>query len=346
MAKVQAVAGRTGVLLVNTGTPDEPTPRAVKRYLRRFLTDKRIVPMNRLVWGCILNLFILPKRSKASAAKYREIWTPQGSPFQIAHEKLAAGLQDHYREKGCDTRVALAMSYGEPGVLRALRSLKEEGCERLVVLPLYPQSAYSTTGAVRDGVARAVRKARWQGSVEIIDNYHDNSVYIRAMAASIKNAGFDPQGTDRVLFSYHSIPLKDIDDGDTYELQTGATSLYVAGELGLDRKRWTVSYQSRFDKGRDWLRPFTKDTLRLWATAGEGRVFFVCPNFAVDCLETLYDVKHDLAPFFHEAAREAGEPKRAEDFEYVPCLNASKAHLSVLVDVLKPYVDADETALE
>lgn len=342
MAKEQAVSGRTGILLVNTGTPAEPTPRAVRRYLARFLMDKRIAPMNRVAWWMILHLLILPKRAKASAAKYRDIWTEDGSPFQIAHEKLAAGLREYYRGKGLDVQVGLAMSYGSPSILHTLRDLKSGGCERLVVLPLYPQSAFSTTGSVRDGVKRAVRKARWCGGVEIIDNYHDNPAYIRALAASLKNAGFDPEGSDRILFSYHSIPLKDIDAGDTYELQTGATSLLAASELGLNRKRWTISYQSRFDKGRDWLRPFTKDTLRRWAVAGEGRVFFVCPNFAVDCLETLYDVHRELAPEFYEAARAAGEPKRAGSFTYVPCLNASKAHLQVLIDVLKPHIVSDD----
>lgn len=343
MAREQAVAGRVGVLLVNTGTPAEPTPRAVGRYLGKFLMDGRIAPMNRLVWWLLLHLVILPKRSKASAAKYREIWTEDGSPFQIAHEKLASGLQEAYRKEGLDVVVRLAMSYGSPSLLQALRGLKSAGCGRLVVLPLYPQSAFSTTGSVRDGVARAVRKARWRGEVEVIDNYHDNPVYVRALAASLKNAGFDPDASDRILFSYHSIPLKDIDAGDTYELQTGATSLLVASELEIERKRWTISYQSRFDKGRDWLQPFTKETLRRWAVAGEGRVFFICPNFTVDCLETLYDVHHELAPVFYGAAREADVPKHAGSFVYVPCLNASKAHLRVLIDVLRPSVGSGDS---
>ena len=339
MASSDVVLGRTGVLLVNTGTPDAPTPRAVKRYLGRFLMDKRIAPMNRAVWWLILHLFILPKRGKVSAKKYAEIWTDDGSPFQLTHQKLASGLQGYYDRQGIDARVAVGMNYGEPSVVRSVRELQKAGCERLVVLPLYPQSAFSTTASVKDAVSRAVRKAHWRGEAQVVDSYGDNYTYVRAVAASIANAGFDVDGNDRLLFSYHSIPLADIDAGDTYELQSGSSSLLIASELGIDRKRWTIGYQCRFDKGREWLQPYTADTLRRWAGAGEGRVFFVCPNFAVDCLETLYDVERELKPRYFAEARDAGMKRSADDFVYVPCLNASKAHLRVLVDVLKPYME-------
>ena len=206
------------------------------------------------------------------------------------------------------------------------------------MLPLYPQSAYSTTGAVSDGVKRALRKARWDVPCDIIDNYHDDPTYIRAIAASIEHAGFQPDADDKVLFSFHSIPLADIETGDTYELQTGASSLAVAGELGIDRNRWTIGYQCRFDKGREWLSPFTRDVLARWAEAGVGRVFFVCPNFAVDCLETLYDIEHELKPHYFDCLRKAGQTPDARSFLYVPCLDRSRAHLKVLADVLHPYL--------
>ncbi len=330
-----------GVLLVNTGTPAEPHPRAVRKYLAQFLMDKRIAPMNRAAWWFILHLFILPKRGKASAAKYAEIWTDEGSPFLLAHRKIESGLNAAFRDEGRAVVVRHAMNYGSPAIGEALHGLEEAGCDRLVVLPLYPQSAYCTTGSVHDSLERALKKAHWKAPVDFIDNYHADSTYVRAIAASIRHAGFDPASDDRLLFSYHSIPLVDIEAEDTYELQVGASSLQIASELGLERNRWTIGYQCRFDKGREWLTPFTKDVLARWAEAGEGRVFLVCPNFAVDCLETLHDVERDLKPFFLECVRKQGKDPLPDEFVYVPCLDRSRAHVKVLADVLRPYVEGE-----
>lgn len=328
-----------GILLVNTGTPEAPRPRAVRKYLAKFLMDKRIAPMNRVGWWFVLHLFILPKRGRKSAEKYASIWTEEGSPFVLAHRKLEQGLNAAFAAEGRPVVVRHAMNYSSPAIASALRELKEAGCGRLVVLPLYPQSAYSTTGAVSDSLACALKKTRWDVSVDFIENYYENPTYLRAIAASIRHAGFDVHSNDRLLFSYHSIPLADIEAGDTYELQTGASSLQIASELGLDRNRWTIGYQCRFDKGREWLSPFTKDVLARWAEAGEGRVFLVCPNFAVDCLETLYDVEKELKSFFFMRLRQRGRRPRSNDFVYVPCLDKSRAHVRVLADVLRPYVE-------
>lgn len=332
---------RCGVLLVNTGTPEEPQPRAVRKYLAKFLMDRRIVPMNRLGWWLILHLFILPKRGKASAEKYAKIWTDEGSPFTIAHNRLQSGLADAFEQEGFDAVVRCGMSYSDPSVLDCVRELEGAGCTRLVVLPLYPQSAYSTTGSVSDSVEHALRKAGWDVPCHLVDNYHDHPTYIRAIAASIKHAGFQVDSDDKVLFSYHSIPLSDIEAGDTYELQTGASSLQIASELGIDRNRWTIGYQCRFDKNREWLSPFTRDVLSRWAEAGVGRVFFVCPNFAVDCLETLYDIDFELKPHYSERIEAAGREVGEDAFSYVPCLDRSRAHLKVLVDVLRPYMKGE-----
>ena len=330
---------RSGVLLVNTGTPAVPKPRAVRKYLAKFLMDKRIAPMNRAGWWFVLHLFILPKRGRASAEKYQKIWTDEGSPFTIAHQKLEAGLGAAFEDEGLDVAVRCAMSYSDPSVLDCVRELKGAGCTRLIVLPLYPQSAYSTTGSVSDSVERALKKARWDVPCDFVDNYHDDPTYIRAIAASIEHAGFKVDSDDKVLFSYHSIPLVDIEAGDTYELQTGATSLQVASELGIDRNRWTIGYQCRFDKGREWLSPYTRDVLTRWAETGVGRVFFICPNFAVDCLETLYDIDHELKPFYFDQIKQAGRTPGEESFTYVPCLDRSRAHLRVLSDVLRPHIE-------
>ncbi len=333
-----------GVLMVNTGSPEEPTPRSVRKYLSRFLSDSCICPINPAAWWLILHLCILPVRGKKSARKYRAIWTDEGSPLTIAHDKLNRGLQRAYDEQGAAVEVRTAMSYSAPFIPDQLQALRSAGCDRLVVLPLYPQSAHSTTGAVKAGVARALSKLSWGVECDVVEQYSEDAVYAKAIAASVRNAGFGEQPGDRLLFAFHSIPLTDIERGDTYELQTGATSLAVASELGLDRTDWTIGYQCRFDKGREWLGPFTKDVLARWAANGRGRVFMVCPNFAVDCLETLYDIGCELQPYYEDQVRKNGRDYDAQPLVAVPCLNATKAHVSVLQHVLAPYVGAGSGA--
>ncbi|MCL2826729.1 MAG: ferrochelatase [Eggerthellaceae bacterium] len=329
-----------GVLLANTGTPSAPRPRAVRKYLSRFLMEKRIVPMNRALWWPILHFFILPSRGRASAQKYAAVWTDEGSPLLVAHDRLANGLQRSFEESGLDDiAVAYGMSFGEPSIDAALLELRRAGCEKLLVLPLYPQSTYSTTGVVYDHVERCLDKLKWDVECHLIDNYHDDPTYVKAIAASLSHAGFGTGPDDRVVFSYHSIPLKDIEAGDTYELQCGASSLQIASELGLGRKQWTIGYQCVFDKGRQWLSPYTQDVLDRWAEAGAGRVFVVCPGFAVDCLETLYDVTEEMQHYYLVACSALGAPAREEDFVYVPCLDKSKAHLKVLRAILDPYLE-------
>lgn len=315
MSKKQTAAPRkVGVIIANTGTPEAPTRKAVKKYLSQFLMDPRICPMPRPVWWTLLHTHILGKRSRASAEKYEKIWTEEGSPLIAITTSLERGLNEYYADRGLPVMVRAGMSYGKPQIKRVVKELKEAGCTELVVLPMYPQSAFSTTGSVSDGVEKAVRRARFKGDVCLIDGYGEDATYVRAVAASIRNAGFSEEAGDRLLFSFHSIPLKDIEAGDTYELQTGATSLAVAGELGLDRRSWTISYQSRFDKGRTWLSPFTRPTLERLAQAAEpgSRLFMVCPNFSVDCLETLYDVPYELEPLYR-AVLEGLEVNAAEE---------------------------------
>lgn len=334
-------AQRCGILLVNTGTPAAPRPQAVRKYLAKFLMDRRIAPMNRVGWWLILHLCILPRRGKVSAEKYKAIWSEEGSPFAVAHEKLVSGLSGVFEHEGRNVVVACGMSYSEPSIRKAVRELKEAGCDRLIVLPLYPQSALSTTGSVSDSIGRELKKAHWDVPCDFVENYHGDPTYVKALASSLLHAGFAVDSTDKVLFSFHSIPLKDIEAGDTYELQAGSSSLQVAGELGIERSRWTIGYHCRFDKARDWLSPYTKDVLSRWAEADVGRVFLICPGFAVDCLETLYDIGHELKPYYFKEIRDRGREPIEENFVYVPCLDRSRAHVKVLSDVLRPYLEED-----
>ncbi|MEG0775942.1 MAG: ferrochelatase [Raoultibacter sp.] len=340
MCPLNGRKGACGILLTNTGTPAKPTPHAVRKYLSSFLMDKHVVSMNHFIWWFILHLAILPHRGRASAEKYMQIWTEAGSPFITAHEKIVHGLSAAFREESDlgPVEVRFGMNYGKPSIATALRELKAAGCTRLVVLPLYPQSAHSTTEASIDKVRKSLRRVFWHPQVEFINDYHDHPTYIKAIAAAAKHAGFDPHSDDQLLLSFHSIPLEHIEAGDIYEKQVGETVLAVTGELGLERKRWTIGYQSPFGDPRKWLQPFSTDILKRWGETGAESVFFVCPGFSVDCLETLYDVPAELEPAYLNALLVRGPEKQQGRFTYVPCLDRSKAQVRVLADVIRPHV--------
>ena len=338
----------TGILLANTGTPSAPTPQAVSSYLAQFLSDPRIVPMNRVAWWFILHLFILPNRSRKSAAKYETIWTDKGSPLLAIQEELAHALQQSFQQDGLDHLVvANGMSYGSPSIASALEKLRIAGCKQLYVLPLYPQSAYSTTAVIQDQMQPALAKINWDVDYQLIDHYYDNPRYAQALASSIKEAGFIAGSDDRLFLSFHSEPVKDIQAGDTYPQQCEASSQQVAHALGATPQQWSLSYQCRFDKGRDWLGPFTTQTLDDLAGSQPraDRVFFVCPGFSVDCLETLYDVPSELQPHYEQACASAGRPATEGNFIYVPCLNSRQSHVELLRSVLEPYLQTAQVAV-
>ena len=333
-----ASSERLGVLLVNTGTPSEPTPKAVREYLARFLMDPCIVPMNKACWWLILHICILPSRGRKSAAKYEKIWTEEGSPLDVAHRGIQKKLSAALDEAGVDAVLRCGMSYSAPFVRDCLEEMRSAGCTRLVVLPLYPQSAYSTVGAVHGVFDAAMTDMKWQVPVDFIDNYHDDEAYLGAIAASIRAAGFEPGSDDHVLFAFHSVPLVDIENGDSYDKQVDYSCRAIAQKLGIDEDRWDVGFQCRFDKGRDWLSPYVDEVLGRLAESKPGRLFYVCPNFSVDCLETLYDIDHEHKPRYLEALRAAGVETNDESCIRVPCLNDGEAQIEVLYDVLEPHL--------
>lgn len=350
--------GKLGIILANTGSPDAPQPEAVKRYLREFLNDPRICPMNPLIWKAILNICILPRRSTASAEKYRRIWTPEGSPLKVTMASLARKLEATLAggaEGGDGTTdpipgtpgaaagigapvVRSAMSYGSPSLTSALADLQREGCEEVLAIPLYPQSAFSTTEAVLDGVQRALADLGWNPPLATVRSYGDHPLYRDAIADSIRAAGFNSAAGDRLLFAFHSIPLADIAAGDTYGDQASASAEAVAEALCLVPSEWAIGFQCRFDRSRRWLGPFTKEVMgRLMIAApAEGRLFVVAPNFAVDCLETLYDIEVELRDDWRSSALPAGasEEPQATPLHYVPCLNDNDAQVRLLRSVI------------
>ena len=328
-------AERLGILIANTGTPSEPTPEAVKDYLNQFLSNKRIAPMNKAVWWFILHAFILPKRSEASAAKYRKVWTDEGSPLSVYMSRLESKLNAAYREAGAPCTVKYAMSFGEPSIPDIVEEFYAEGISRLVILPLYPQAAYSQAKIVEDQVRETFKAMSWRPNVRYIYGYSDHPLYAKTIAQNILAAGFNPNSTDKLIYAFHSVPLTDIEHGDTYELTVGSSCLAISAALGIERTKWTIAYQCQFDKGREWLSPFTPNVLAREAELPEHRVFIVCPNFSIDCLETIYDIGCKYVPNYKSQLIMNGFQPTEESLIYVPCLNDSDAHVKLITEVVR-----------
>ena len=313
------MATDTGVLVVNLGTPDAPTPEAVRRFLAEFLSDRRVVDLPRLPWQLVLRTAILPFRPAQSARAYREIWTPAGSPLLTGTEALTRALGRRLASLLAEPPVlAMGMTYGNPSIAHALESLRSAGIRRLVVLPLYPQYSGTTTAAALDRVDAAL--ARWPAAPErlVIEDYHAEPGYIAAVAASVRAAR---QAFDHLLFSFHGIPQRYEKAGDPYGARCRATAKLVAEALGLPAGRWSVAFQSRVGRAR-WLEPYTEDRLRELAASGAARVAVVCPGFAVDCLETLEEIAIRGSAAFIAAG--------GVDFEYIPALNDDAAQADCL----------------
>jgi ferrochelatase len=312
MPMSSAPAPDTAVLLVNLGTPAAPTPRAVRRYLAEFLSDRRVVQLPRWLWWPLLHGVILPLRSPRVARKYAAIWMDGGSPLAVHTRALAAAV----RQRMPEVRVEHAMRYGEPSLADALRHLRDDGLRRVLVLPLYPQYSTTTTASVADVVARADGIAS-----RVVQDYHLDPHWVAAIAASIR-AHWQAHGRgERLLFSFHGIPQRLVDDGDPYAAQCAASVAAIARALDLPPHAFELTYQSRF--GREpWLQPDTAGTLQRLAGAGVRRVDVVCPGFAADCLETLEEIAMLNADLFRAGGGEA--------LRYIPCLNAAPAHAAAL----------------
>lgn len=328
---------KTGVILVNTGSPNAPTEEAVKAYLARFLMDPRLVSMPRPIWRYILHRHILPKRAAASAAKYKLIWTdegtPQGSPLVWAHAKTAEGLATLLAPAGVP--VLGAMCYTSPTVEDSLRKLRDAGCERIVYLPLYPQSAYTQVGSCTDVLGKACKAIGWHPQVELVHDYWDHDAYLQAIVDSIQQAGFDP-ARDYLDLSYHSVPLRDIRNNDTYEECVYKTNEILAQRLGAQENRWATGFQSVFGhRPQDWLAPLSTELMADWGRAGVRSVYYCCPGFAADCLETLYDIPHDMETAYRAAYHQAHPDAPDPSFTYVPCLDPVTVYPRILFEVLR-----------
>src|SRR6185369_12968969 len=316
-----------GVLLANLGTPDAPTAPALRRYLREFLLDPRVIEMNRALWWTILHVAILPTRPKVSAALYQKVWTAEGSPLLVISRRQAAAVAAVLeREVGTEVHVAVGMRYGNPSIRAALRELAGKGCRRILVLPLYPQYAAVTTGSTFDAVAAELATWRWVPEVRTVHHYHDVPAYTDALAASIRDAWSAGGQAEKLLFSFHGIPQRYFDAGDPYFCHCHKTARLAAERLGLPRERWEISFQSLLGR-EDWIKPYSEKTIRAMARSGVKSLDVVCPGFSADCLETLEEIDEQNREFFLHAG--------GETYRYIPALNDRPDHVRVLADIVQ-----------
>jgi ferrochelatase len=296
---------RIGVLLAQLGTPDAPTPAALRRYLRQFLSDRRVVERNRVLWWFVLNLLVLPRRPRRSAALYRRIWTRDGSPLLVISRSQAHALEAELNRREPERfKVVLGMRYGSPSIASAVRELLDWGAERLLLFPLYPQYAGATTGSTCDEVFRQLSMVRFVPALRVVPPYYDHPAYIEALAQSVREARATlARPPDRIIMSFHGLPQRFVDRGDPYASHCEATARSLAARAGWENGTYLISYQSR--AGREpWLLPYTDETLVGLARTGVRQVMVICPGFVADCLETVDEIGHVGLEQFRDAGGE------------------------------------------
>jgi protoporphyrin/coproporphyrin ferrochelatase len=319
----------TAILYCNLGTPDEATPAAVRRYLREFLSDPRVVEIPRVAWLPLLYGVILPIRSSKSAAKYASIWTPEGSPLKLWTEKQAKLLQGWLGERGHRVTVRYAMRYGQPSIASQLDALKAQGASRILVLPAYPQYSGTTTASISDAVGAWCASTRALPELRFVNRFHDDALYVRALAGRIEAHWREHGKSGHLLMSFHGVPRRTQLLGDPYAEQCQETARLLAARLALSPKQFSVTFQSRFGKAK-WLEPYTEPTLRALARAGTERVDVVCPGFPGDCLETLEEIAMEGRRAFLTAG--------GKSFHYIPCLNDDPAWIAALGELAQRHL--------
>ncbi|HEV7817102.1 MAG TPA: ferrochelatase [Janthinobacterium sp.] len=321
---------RSAIVLVNLGTPDAPTRSALRRYLKQFLSDPRVVEIPRLVWWFILNLIILPFRSGQSAKKYASIWTREGSPLKVHTQKQALLLRGALGERGHDgVSVAMAMRYGSPSLPEVLARLKSEGHERILLLPAYPQYSGTTTGSIYDAVFDHYGSVRNVPELRFIRNYHDHDAYIDALHDSVLNHWEVNGRPEKLVMSFHGVPKRTLMLGDPYHCECQKTARLLAARLRLRPEQYLVTFQSRFGKA-EWLQPYTAPTLQKLAREGVTRVDVLCPGFTSDCLETLEEIAME--------ARHDFEAAGGKVFHYIPCLNEAPGWIAALAEISEQHM--------
>ena len=321
--------GPVGVLVVNLGTPDEPTAPAIRRYLSEFLSDPRVIEIPQWAWQVILQGIILRVRPRKLVPRYQGIWMEGGSPLTVYSQVQADAIRERLLGQGINAQVELAMRYGNPSIPKAIEALRAKGCERILTVPLYPQYAASTTATVVDAVCSYAGRLRNQPEMRFIKRYPTLDAYINAMAAKVRQL-WDTEGKpERLLLSFHGLPQRTINQGDPYHRDCMDTAAALRRQLGADGELVHVSFQSRFGAEK-WLQPYTEPTLQAWAKQGIRRVDVMCPGFLADCLETLEEIQIECKDAFIESG--------GQTFRYIPCLNDDPAWADGLADLVKTHL--------
>lgn len=334
---------KVGILLANLGTPDAPTAKALRPYLQQFLMDRRVVEIPRFIWCWILHCIILVIRPKKSAEKYASVWTDQGSPLMVYAQQQKTLLQQSLAKHiNSPFAVELGMTYGNPSMKSAIESLKAQGCDRILVFPLYPQYAASSTAAALDAVWRVLLKMRNVPAIRTIKHYHDHPLYIQALASHIKTYWQQHGQPEKLVMSFHGVPKFHLMKGDPYHCECHKTGRLLAEALGLSKDQYQIAFQSRFGR-QEWLQPYLANTLDALGKQQLKRIDVVCPGFSSDCLETLEEIQQEA----QEAFLHAG----GESFSYIPCLNNKAQWIEALADISLDHMQAwnlsapDEAAL-
>ena len=326
---IHGTPARTGIELVNLGTPDAPTAPAVRRYLKQFLSDPRVVEIPRLLWLPILYGLVLPLRASRSAAKYAAIWSAEGSPLRVHTEKQAQLLRGYLGERGYDVRVAFAMRYGNPGLPEVLDRLKADGCDRLLVLPAYPQYSGTTSASIFDAVFAHYATVRNPPELRLVKHYHDHDAYIEALTRSVQSHWLANGRSGKLVMSFHGVPKRTLLLGDPYHCECHKTARLLASSLGLAEGDYLVTFQSRFGKA-EWLQPYTAPTLQKLAREGVERVDVLCPGFTSDCLETLEEIALEARQLFLAAG--------GKTFHYISCLNEGPDWIDALARIAEQHL--------
>ncbi len=320
---------RIGILLTNLGTPDSCEPADVRRYLKEFLWDPRVVEVPRLAWWFVLNFIILNTRPKRSAAAYKKVWTEEGSPLLTISQQQAESLQHALDQQYPDRfKVVLAMRYGQPSIQDGLEKLRQAGARRLLVFPLYPQYSASTTASTFDAVTTEFQHWRWLPEMRFINHYHDDERYIETLAQSVRDFWREHGKPEKLVMSFHGVPKDYLLKGDPYHCECHKTGRLLAEKLELDAEDWQLTFQSRLGP-KEWLKPYTDHTLEAMGKAGVKNVQVVCPGFSADCLETLEEIAMENRETFLQAG--------GEQYEYIPCLNSRDTHIDMMLKLVEQH---------
>lgn len=321
--------GGVGVILVNLGTPDEPTAPAIRKYLREFLSDPRVIEIPKLLWWPILNGPILMARPRKLVPRYKSVWMEGGSPLMVYTQRQTEVLRKLFAQRGLAIEVETGMRYGEPSIKNAMLRLRERGCEHMLVVPLYPQYASSTTATVVDEVARVASHMRDQPALRFIKRFHTDPAFIHPLGDKIAAFWQQHGKPQKLVMSFHGLPRQCVDMGDPYCRDCYETARALAQYLGLSDDAYQVTFQSRFGPAK-WLEPYTEPTLQKLAQQGVTEIDVVCPGFLADCLETLEEIQVEVCETFMHAG--------GKRFRYIPALNDDQAWVNALGEMVLSHL--------